>query len=217
MERIFANLYRLGGAPDKRGTSHTYLLVRKEGNLLVCNRSGPSARDIAEIERLGGIDSQWISHHHDANRDGLHEDLCARFGCKLHHHSADRSGVRQKTKCPYVQFGDEGLEHGSDFEALFFPTCSAGHTVYRWRHRGKYFLFTSHALYTRENKWNLQFNPHRVTLWRSQLSKLAKLRVDYVFPGYTAQGEDGFYRLNDQMRKSLSSALRAKFKEAAPS
>ena len=207
MERIFANLYRFGGGPDKRGTSHTYLLVRKEGNLLVCHRSGPSTEEFSEIEGLGGIDSQWICHAHDTNRDGLHEDLYSQFGCKLHHHRADRSSVRQKTKCPYVSFGDEGLEHGSDFEALYFPTCTAGCSVYRWRHRGKYYLFTSHALYLRDNKWALQFNPHRMTHWRPQLGKL---RVDYVFPGYTSRGEDGFYRLNDQRRKSLSRALRAK-------
>ena len=217
MERIFANLYRFGGAPNKRGTSHSYLLVRKEGNLLLCHQSGPPPKEFDEIERLDGIDSQWISHHHDTIRNGLHEDLYARFGCKLHHHRADRSGLRRKTKCPYVQFGDEGLEHGSDFEALYFPTCSAGHSVYRWRHRGKYYLFASHALYMHDNKWSLQFNPHRMTQWRPQLTKLGKLRVDYIFPGYTAIEDDGFYRLNNHMRKTLSSALRAKFEEAVPS
>ena len=216
MERIFANLYRFGGAPNKRGTSHTYLLVRKEGSLLVCHQSGPSAGDMDEIERLGGLDSQWVSHHHDINRDGLHQDLHDRFGCKLHHHRTDRRGVRGKTKCPVVQFGDEGVRHGSDFEALFFPTCSAGHSVYRWRHRGRYYLFTSHAIYLRDNKWNLQFNPHRVSLWRPQLAELAKLRVDYVFPGYIGPGEEPFYRLDDQLKRSLSRALRAKFKQTAP-
>ena len=38
-----------------------------------------------------------------------------------------------------------------------------------------------------------------------------------VFPGYTAPDDDGFYRLNDQMRKSLSKALRAKLKPATES
>jgi hypothetical protein len=111
MERVFANLYRLGSASNKRGASHSYLLVRKEGNLLVCHQSGPSTEDIDEIERLGRIDSQWISHHHDTMRNGLHEDLHARFGCMLHHHSTDRKGVRKKTKCPEVQFGIEPLTY----------------------------------------------------------------------------------------------------------
>jgi len=213
MERIFANLYRLGSAPNRRGTSHSYLLVRKEGNLMACHQSGPSTEDIKEIEQLGGIDSQWISHHHDTIRDGLHEDLHARFGCVLHYHSTDRQGVRKKTKCPSEQFGDDGLQYGSDFEALYLPTCTAGHRIYRWRHRGKHYLFTSHALYLRDNKWDLRFNPHRVTNWGPRISTLDKLRVDYVFPGYTGVDDDEFYRLNDQTRKSLSRALKAKLKQ----
>ena len=165
MERIFANLYRCGGAPNKRGMSHTYLLVRKEGNLLVCHQSGPSKMEMGEIEKLGGIDSQWICHFHDTLLDGLHEKLHKRFGCMLHHNSIDRKGVRKKTKCPSVPFEDEGCQYGSDFEALHFPTCTAGHSVYRWRHRGKYYLFTSHAIYMRDNKWDLEFNPHRLAQW----------------------------------------------------
>ncbi len=47
------------------------------------------------------------------------------------------------------------------------------------------------------------------------MAELGKLRVDYVFPGYTALDDVGFYRLNDQMRKSFSRALKAKFKQAA--
>ena len=215
MERIFANLYRLGGDPDKRGRSHSYLLLRKEGNILVCHRSGPSTSEMKEIKRLGGIDSQWIVHHHDANREGVHEALHTLFGCELYHHSIDRKALRRKTKCPGVQFGDEGLQYGSDFEALYFPTCTAGHSVLRWRHRGRYYLFTSHAFYFRNSKWDLQFNRHRTALWRPQITKLRKLRVDYVFPGYTLPSEDVFYRLNDQTRKSLSRALNAKQKAAA--
>ena len=212
MERIFANLYRLGSAPNKRGTSHSYLLVRKEGNLLVCHQSGPSTKDIDQIQQLGGIESQWISHNHDTYVGGLHEDLNDRFACKLHHHRAERAAVRKKTKCPYEQFGNDGLQYGSDFEAHFFPSCTSGHSVYRWRNRGRYFLFTSHALYVRDNKWDFGLNPHRVGQWGPQIGKLAKLRVDYVFPGYTAPDDDAFYRLNDQMRKALSKALRAKRK-----
>ena len=208
MERVFANLYRIG-APNRRGVSYTYLLVRKEGNLLVSHQTRPSTEDIDEIERLGGVDSQWICHHHDTITGGLHEDLHARFGCVLHHHRTDRASVRKKTKCPTVQYGNEGLLYGSDFEALYFPTCTAGHCIFRWRHRGKYYLFTSHAIYVRDNEWDLQFNQHRMDHWRPQLASLEKLRVDYLFPGYSSADEMGFYRLNDQTRKSLAKALRA--------
>lgn len=207
MERIFANLYRIG-APNRRGTSHTYLLVRKEGNLLVCHQTRPSDGDIKEIEQLGGIDSQWICHNHDAVKDGFHEDMHNRFGCMIHHHRDERRAVRKKTKCPEVQYGDEGLQVGTDFEALYFPACTEGHSVFRWQYRGKYYLFTSHAMYMRDNKWDIQCRP------RPEAAKLDKLQIDCVFPGYTAVDDEEFYRLNDQTRKSLSKTLRAKLKAA---
>ncbi len=214
MERIFANIYRFGGAPNKRGKSHSYLLLRKEGNLLVSHQSGPTKKEMAEIKRLGGIESQWICHHHDAYADGLHDDLYAQFGCQLHHHSKDRSRVSKVSKCPHVKFGDEGLQHGADFEALFFPSCSAGHSIFRWRDRGKYYLFSSHAIYRREEEWHLGFNSSRTSQWTPLLPKLEALHVDYVFPGYIEHGEAGFYRLNDPARKSLSKALKAKARQA---
>ena len=210
MERIFSNLYRIGGASNHRGAGHSYLLVRKEGNLFVCHQSGPSEDEIAEIERLGGLDSQWICHNHDANREGIHEELYRRFGCPLHHHRAERAGVRKKTRCAYEQFDDEGLQHSPDFEVHFFPSCTAGHSLFRWRNRGRYFLFTSHALFVRDSKWDFGFNPHRAKQWGPKVDELARLRMDYVFPGYTGPGEELFYRLDDRLRKSLPRALRAK-------
>ena len=210
MERIFANLYRCSSAANKKQITHTYFLQRGEGNLLICHQTAPSLEDIAEIDELGGIGSQWVCHQHDLVRDGLHEDLYARFGCMLYHHRADAKGVRKKTKCPEVQYGDDGLEHGSDFEALYFPCCSDGFTVYRWRHRGKYFLISSHALGMHDGKWEVHFPypTYRKDLLRPQIAKLAKLRVDYVLPGYTAPDGDEYYRLNDRTRKSFSERLK---------
>lgn len=209
MERVFANLYRCGSAPNKRGMSHTYLLVRKDGNLLVCHQSGPSPADIREIKKLGGIDKQFICHNHDTMRDGLHEKLYDTFGCELHHHEGEKKAVRRKSKCPQVLFGDEGMEVGDDFQCLYFPACTEGHSVYRWRSRGKYFMFTSHSMYIHDNKWQIHC---RI---RPQAAEVAKLKVDYVFPGYTALDDDAFYRLDDKLKRSFGRTIRARLKSAA--
>lgn len=218
MEKLFANLYRFSAIANKKRNirSHSYLLLRKEGNIMICHtKSGTPAEEFDQIEKLGGVSSQWVSHHHDIIADHFHEDLHARFGSELYYHKADRAGVRKKTKCPFVQFEDDGLQYGSDFEALYLHTCSVGHSVYRWRCRGKYYLFTSHAVYLRNDKWDLHFNGRHAEAWRPHLSKLENLRVDYVFPGYTEEGDDGeFYPLTDQKRKSFSKALKAKSRAA---
>lgn len=203
MERIFSNLYRFS-APNRRGESHTYLLLRKTGNLLVCHQTRPPAEHIKEIEKLGGVDSQWICHNHDTVKDGFHEEMHDRFGCMIHHHQDERKAVRRKTKCPQAQYDNEGLQHGDDFEALYFPACTVGHSVFRWKNRGKYYLFTSHAIYNRNNEWDIHCRP------QPEAAQLEKLHVDYVFPGYTSPEEDSFYRLNDQTRKSFAKALKAK-------
>ena len=92
---------------------------------------------------------------------------------------------------------------------MYWPTCTSGHCIFRWRSRGKYYLFTSHAIYARGQAWDLQCNERRLADLRPQLSKLSKLRVDYVFPGYSSTDERGFYQLNDEARKSLTRAMKA--------
>lgn len=218
MERIFSNVYRWSqpgriGA-NRYGLTHTYFLKRKEGNLLVPHQTPPAKEDLDQIEDLGGIESQWVCHNHDVIKGGAHGELFERFGCRLHYHEAERQKVRKKTKCPEVEFDDRGTRHGGDFEVLFLPTCTPGHSIFRWRSRGKYYLITSHAIYLRDGAWDLSFYDKRSNEWRPQLSKLAKLHVDYVFPGYTALDEPGFFRLGDQERKSFAQAVRLKSREA---
>jgi hypothetical protein len=205
MERVFADLDRIG-SPNRRGTSYTYFLKRKAGNLLVCHQTAPSADDLDEIEAMGGLESQWVAH--DAIRGTAHREIQERFGAPLHFHRIDRSKVRAKTKADVEVYDGESLTHGSDFEAFFLPTCTAGHSVYRWKNRGKYYLFTAHALYYHDGAWDLQFNPRND--WHERIGPLAKQRIDYVFPGYSPADEEGFYRLDDGMRRSLTRAMRSK-------
>ena len=52
-----------------------------------------------EIEKLGGVEFQFLTHFHDAVPE-LHEGLHKRFGCRLCHHKEAGPKVRQKSKCP---------------------------------------------------------------------------------------------------------------------
>ena len=118
IERILPSLIRFTGHSTKKQIGHSFLLLRDEGNVLVASQSGPrSFEEIDEVRRLGGIASQWVCYQHDVNRDGLHEELYANFGCKLHHHIRDEKGVRKRTSCPVEHFRDDGLKYAPDFEA----------------------------------------------------------------------------------------------------
>lgn len=215
MERVFDNLFRISAPKGKTRISHTFFIKRKKGNILIGHHTVPTPEDIAEIEDMGGIESQWVCHSHDLLPKSSHEDLYEQFGCKLHYHQVEQPPVQKKTKCPDAVFEGDRTTHGADFEALYMPTCTAGHSIYRWRNRGKYYLFTSHAIYLRDGKWNLKFSPRTAEFWLPQISAMADLQVDYIFPGYTPIKGPDFYQLDESAKVSLSEALRAKAKEAA--
>ena len=63
LRRIFANLYRIDSHPrGKSGkVSYSYLLVRKQGNLLICNQMSLIEECLEEIDALGGIDTQLLA------------------------------------------------------------------------------------------------------------------------------------------------------------
>ena len=158
MERIFPNLYRFTDEPFRKGRKYAYLIVRKKGNLLLPFKGGSVSDHFKEIERLGGVDTQFITHSHDADRN-LNDEVHARFGAKLRFNEAEAKKVRSKTKCPSEPFGDDGLELDSDFQALYFPSCTSGLSIYRWRSRGKFFLFTSHVINMAHGNWFVDLDP----------------------------------------------------------
>ena len=214
MERVFSNLYRFDFPHRRkdRGISHTYLLVRKQGNLLVCHcNNGSSVVDYYdEIEKLGGIGLQLVPHFHDAKRGDLHQQLFDRFGCELCYHEAERPGMRTKTKCPARMFGDEGLKLGLDLEAFFFPGHTPGMSIFRWKHRAKPFLFPSHVIGLHDGEWGVSFAPHIAPRQKGRFTELAKTGVDYWARGNSTDGTDTVHRLSDSEKKALQRILRSK-------
>jgi hypothetical protein len=212
MQRIFPNLYRIDlgpRGPDNR-MSHSYLLVRKGGNLLVCNfHRGSSIMDHAdEIDKLGGIDAQFVPHFHDAKRGTLHQELYDRFGCELCYHEEERKTIRTKTKCPEREFGHDGLKLGSDFQAHYFPGHTPGMSVLTWKHRGKCFLFPSHVVGLENGGWRVSFAPHLIPKQKSRFMELAKMDVDYWMRGGSNDEREEYHALNASEQKALRKTLR---------
>lgn len=212
MERIFANLYRFSLDPfgKARTKPSSYLLVRKQGNILICHcQRGSSIVDhMDDVEALGGIDRQFVAHYHDAKRGDLHDILYDRFGCRLCYHEAERKTIRGKTKCPEEEFGDEGLKLGSDFEAFYFPGHTIGMSIFRWKYRGKYALFPSHVINLDQGNWRISLHPEMAPHAKGHLANLAKLHIDYVFPGRVNAGEEDFHTCTEKTRKSFRRAMK---------
>ena len=210
--RISARLYRFDGKPTgkEQRVSHSYLLRRKQGNLLICDQFAPVTEHLDAIDALGGIEMQLLANYVDGKKGGYHEMLYERFGCRVCYHQDERKMARTKTKCPEVTFGDEGLKLGADFEAVYFPNrCHTGNSLFRWRYRGKDHLFTGHTASWLEQGWDLEFNPEMWPEKRSQFSRLGRLQVDLLFPGVSAEGEE-IHRFTDRTRNAFLGAIREK-------
>ncbi len=211
MERVLSNIYRFDFPHRRkdRGISHTYLLVRKQGNILVCHcKNGSSVVDYYdEIDKLGGISLQLVPHFHDAKRGDLHQQLYDRFGSELCYHEAERPGIRTKTKCPAKEFGDEGLKLGSDLEAFYFPGHTPGMSVFRWNYRGKHFLFPSHVIGLKDGEWGVSFAPHIAPKQKQRFTEFANARVDYLARQNSVDGADTVHRLSDQEKTALQRVL----------
>ncbi len=213
MERIFANLYRFDSKPrgKTRSVAHSYLIVRKQGNLLICNKWSPVTDYMDEIDELGGIDTQLIARYIDASPGDYHDKLRKSFGARLCYHEAERKMTRTRTKCPEIMFGDEGLKIGRDFEVYLFPNrCHTGTCLFRWRNRGKYYLFAPSIARPKGGEWALRFDPHLWPEKRALFDKLPILHSDYLLPWGTPELEEDILRLDDRTKKSLRSAVKKK-------
>jgi|GEM_PF-777398 hypothetical protein len=213
MKQIFANLYRFDSKPRGKSlsVSHSYLIVRKQGNLLICNKYAPVTEYMDEIDALGGIGTQLIALDLDASSGDYHDELHACFGARLCYHEAERKMTRTKTKCPEIMFGDEGLKIGRDFEVFLFPNkCHTGTSLFRWRNRGKHYIFTAGVLRTIGEEWAVRFDPQLWPEKRALFDQLPILNSDYILPGSTPELEEDIHRLNDCSKKSLQSVIQEK-------
>ena len=211
MDRIFPNLYRLSEAgPECR--SYSYLIVRKQGNLLLPGYVDSLAEHLGEIEKLGGVDFQFITHCHDLNPE-FHEEAYERFGCRLSYHKAAGATVRKKTQCPAEEFGHDGLQLGPDFEAIYFPGHTPGHSIFRWRHGRKRFLFTGHVMRLEDDRWKLNFNPTKAPKG-TQFDHLAE--ADHFLPTRSF-ASDEFYTLSEHSRSLFIEAVKEAWEFPKPS
>ncbi|HCL30185.1 MAG TPA: hypothetical protein DIC52_17345 [Candidatus Latescibacteria bacterium] len=165
-----------------------------------------------EIEKLGGVDLQFITHGHDLN-PAFHAEAYDRFRCKLCYHKAAAAVVRKKTQCPAQEFGHDGLQLGADFEAIYFPGHTPGHSVYRWRRSGTRFLFTGHVMIFDGGRWKLNYNPTKAPKG-TQFDHLAE--AEHFLPTH-AYGTEEFHTLNKRTRALFLEAVKQAWDAPKPS
>lgn len=202
MEQIFPEVYRFG--IGKRVRAFSYLLIREQGNVLIChaNRGSSVVEFLDEIEELGGIKYQLVTEGSDVSKSGLHEQLYDRFGCMIHCHERDRKKITRKTACPIAEFGEDGIELGSDLTSI-----DIGHVVYHWKTASGHFLFPGHAIELEDGGWHIHLHPFLD--YRSALMSLADRPVDFLLPSRAVPSDEAYHSFSDDTRHSYHQALRA--------
>jgi len=214
MELIFPNLYRIEKAGG-RGRNYAYFIKRRQGNLLLNGGKATVHDHLDEFEKLGGVCMQFINHNHDLMDGQLHKDIHKRFGAKLYHHELEQKKVLKKTGCPSESYGDEGFRVGKDFEAIYFPSCGEGLSLFRWTNGGKHFLFTSHVIQMGGGDWHigLRLDKRSKTSEPKQFAAISQLPMDYILPNVCRYGQEGYHTFNDITRKSFAKELRKKIRD----
>lgn len=190
-------------------TTHAYLLTRPDGNVLFYNIG--DIRELDAIEKLGGIDWQYLSH-----RDEVSEtlnDIAARFGAKLALHKAELKYC-SKVRTPDRLY-DHRETHLGNIDIIPTAGHSPGSTCFMVASpTGKKYLFTGDTLYFDSNRgWQAGFiegihsDKDRPVLAQS-LRLLRELKPDMVF-GSAYSGDGGFEVMNpDDWAEKVDGALR---------
>jgi hydroxyacylglutathione hydrolase len=163
-------------------TTHAYLLVRDDGNVLFYNTG--HRHEIDRMAELGGVACQYLSH-----RDELGDTIRLireRFGARLGGHAREAADFA-RVRAPDIVF-DRREMHLGNVEVIPTPGHSPGSTCFLVHSPlGKRYLFTGDTLYLGEDgAWKAGFIPgynspgDRETLAES-LRLLRKLEPHVVF------------------------------------
>lgn len=183
--------------------AHSYLIARKQGNLLV--DSPRYLRSLAErIDELGGIAHVLLSHRDDvADADRWAE----RYNARVWIHGADAAAAPFATD---VVDGDAAITVTEGVTLVPVAGHTRGSVVFQVDER---WLFTGDTLHWNRRRGQLDVFPRQT--WYSwdrladAMDVLARLRVEWVFPGHGAWHEVGadvyagqMARLGASMRKA---------------
>ena len=174
-----AQVYFCGFTSERSFGATSYLVRRKEGNVLVDSprAAGPLLR---RLEALGGVRWMFLTHRDDV---ADHRRFRERFGCERVLHARDAgAGTRDVER---KLEGEEPQRLGHDLLAIPVPGHTAGSTVLLYQER---FLFTGDHLMGTEDGRGLEAG--RDVCWYSwpqqirSMERLLDFRFEWVLPGH---------------------------------
>ncbi|TGN01365.1 MBL fold metallo-hydrolase [Leptospira yasudae] len=194
---IEKNVYHCGYHSKDSYGAFSYLIVRKDGNILVDSpRFVPSLAD--KIESLGGIRYHFLTHRDDvADHQKFHE----RFGCERIIHEDERSAL---PNAEILLSGNSVYTLAEDVKIIPTPGHTKGHAVLLLEDR---FLFTGdHLAYDPKRDRLIAFRSVCWYSWPEQTKSMKRLlepSFEWVLPGHGYPVNKGY----DTMRRMLQDCV----------
>ena len=154
MKQIYPDLWQTKAEHPFSGVnSHAYLLVQESGNILFY--SSDISGDFAQIESLGGIAFQYLSHRDEAGAP--HAEIKRLFGSKLCCHRLEEPAISRYT--PVDDLFDERETRFGNIEIIPTPGHTNGSVCFLVRStHGQTYLFTGDTIYMNDGKWEVRIN-----------------------------------------------------------
>ena len=198
-EAVDQNVYFCGFASESSYGASSYLIVRREGNVLV--DSPRFARPLVRrIEELGGVRLMFLTHKDDV---AYHEQWAGHFNAERVMHSDDIG--RSLTGIERTLEGQEAISLDEDLLAIPTPGHTRGHTVLLYSNR---YLFSGDHLWWSANYKSLHASSNVCWYsWAEQTRSMARLldyRFEWVLPGHGRRARFSPSEMKKQLRNCVA-------------
>jgi glyoxylase-like metal-dependent hydrolase (beta-lactamase superfamily II) len=195
-EEMTQGVYRLGYNAKSSYGSHSFLILRSDGNAMVDSPRW-TKQVVSALEEAGGLSDVLLTHEDDvADADRYAEH----FGARVSIHQADRDAARYATQ---IFEGRDPIQVYHDLLAIPVPGHTRGSVVYLWQDRC---LFTGDSLSWSFADSNLEaFRDFCWYSWDEQRRSLAGL-LNYNFEWVLA-GHGGSHGAPAEEMRSRLQAL----------
>jgi len=154
MKQIYPDLWQTRAEhPFPSVTSHAYLLVRDNDNILFY--SSGVREEYQHIQALGGIAYQYLSHRDEVG--AALAEIKELFGSKLCCHRLEEPAARRVT--PVDRLFDKRESRPGNIEVIPTPGHTDGSVCFLVRSaHGKTYLFTGDTIYMNNGAWETRTN-----------------------------------------------------------